>query len=61
MDSEKSYLYKDEFDGIASGTSIRITNVNSRNDLNEEVDKFIVLYKDIYCRDEIDGRFNFYL
>jgi len=46
MDSEKSYLYKDELDGIASGTSIRITYVDSRNDLNEEIDKFIALYND---------------
>ena len=45
MDSKKSYIYKDELDGIANNTSIRITYLDSRNDLHQEIDKFTNLYK----------------
>lgn len=46
MDSEKSYLYKDELDEIASNTSIRLSYVASRNELNEAIDQFTTLHKD---------------
>ncbi len=45
MDSKQSYLYQDELDGIANNTSIRITYLESRNDLHQEIDKFTTLYK----------------
>ena len=41
MDSKKSYIYKDELDGIANNNSISITYLDSRNDLHQEIDKFI--------------------
>ncbi|WP_342506446.1 FAD-dependent oxidoreductase [Sporosarcina sp. FSL K6-2383] len=46
MDSGNSYLFKDELDRIARKSSINITYLDSRDDLHEEVDKFISLYKD---------------
>ena len=45
MDSNKSYIYKDELDGIANNTSISVTYLDSRNDLHQEIDKFTSLYK----------------
>ena len=45
MDSKKSYIYKDELDGIANNTSISVTYLDSRNDLHQEIDKFTSLYK----------------
>ena len=45
LDSNRSYLFKDELDGIAMNTSIQITYLNSRNDLHKEIDKFTTLYK----------------
>ena len=45
LDSKKSYLYKDELDGIANNTSISITYLDSRDDLHQEIDKFVDLYK----------------
>ena len=45
MDSNKSYLYKDELDEIANNTSIRVTYLDSREDLHQEIDKFSGLYK----------------
>ncbi|OLS33878.1 FAD-dependent oxidoreductase [Bacillus sp. MRMR6] len=42
-DSNKSYIYKDELDGVAVNTSINITYINSRNDLHQEIDKFTSL------------------
>ncbi|WP_028610861.1 FAD-dependent oxidoreductase [Paenibacillus harenae] len=46
MDTRKSYLYKDELDGIANHTSISVTYLDSRNDLEQKIDKFTALYKD---------------
>ena len=45
LDSNNSYLFKDELDGIAMNTSINITYLNSRNDLHQEIDKFSTLNK----------------
>jgi len=45
MDSKKSYLFKDELDGIAKNTSISVTYLDSRNDLHQEIDKLTGLYK----------------
>ena len=45
MDSNKSYLYKEELDEIAKNTSISVTYLDSRDDLHQEIDKFSGLYK----------------
>ena len=45
LDSKKSYIYKDELDEIANNTSISITYLDSRDDLHQEIDKFVDLYK----------------
>jgi len=45
MDSNKSYIYKDELDEIANNTSIRITYLDSREGLHQEIDMFSSLYK----------------
>lgn len=45
MDSTKSFIYKDELDEMANNTSINVTYLDSRNDLHQEIDKFIGLYK----------------
>jgi hypothetical protein len=34
MDSKKSYLFKDELDGIANKTSITVTYLDSRDQLH---------------------------
>lgn len=46
MDSTKAYLFKEELDRIADHTSIRVTYMDSRNDLHQEIDTFTALYKD---------------
>src|SRR5690554_4968383 len=43
MDSKKSYVFKDELDGIANNTSMSVTYLDSRNDLHQEINKFISL------------------
>jgi ferredoxin-NADP reductase len=45
LDSNKSYIYKNELDRIANNTSINVTYLDSRNDLHQEIDKFNSLYK----------------
>src|SRR5690625_1659765 len=45
MDSEKSYLFKEELDSIAKKSFVSITYLDSRDDLHEEIDKFINLNK----------------
>ena len=45
MDSRKSYLYKDELDRIADETSIRVSYLDSRDDLTREIDKFIAAHQ----------------
>ena len=65
LDSKKSYLYKDELDAIANNTSISVTYLDSRDDLHQEIAKFVDLYKNngqlLYCWTEGDGRFDFQL
>lgn len=46
MDSQKSYLFKDELDAIAGSTSINVAYLDSREELQQEIDKFTALYKD---------------
>lgn len=46
VDSQKSHLFKDEFDGIAGNTSMSVTYLDSRDELHSEIDKFIALNKD---------------
>ena len=45
MDSNKSYIYKDELDEIANNTSIRVAYLDSRDDLHQEINKFAGLHK----------------
>lgn len=45
LDSKKSYLYKDELDAIANHPSIQVSYLDSRNDLDQEIDKFIARHK----------------
>lgn len=45
MDSNKSYLFKNEFDEIANKTSISVTYLDSRENLHQELDKFAALNK----------------
>jgi ferredoxin-NADP reductase len=46
LDSNKSYLYKEELDGISGRTEIEIAYLNSRDDLHREIDKFADSNKD---------------
>lgn len=45
MDSKKSYVFKDELDEIANNTSIRVTYLDSRDDLHREIEKFHTAFK----------------
>ncbi|KHF38032.1 FAD-dependent oxidoreductase [Halalkalibacter okhensis] len=46
LDSKKSYIFKDELDGLANNSSsISVTYLDSRDDLHEEIDKFVSLQK----------------
>lgn len=45
LDSKKSFIFKDEIDGIAANTSIGVTYLDSRDELHQEIDKFTKLYK----------------
>ncbi|AYB44093.1 FAD-dependent oxidoreductase [Paenibacillus lautus] len=45
LDSKKSYLFKDELDAIASHPSIQVSYLDSRTDLDLEIDKFIAQHK----------------
>ncbi|URM32863.1 FAD-dependent oxidoreductase [Cytobacillus firmus] len=44
LDSNKSFLFKDELDAIANNTSTSITYLDSRDDLYQEIDKFTALH-----------------
>src|SRR4051812_8842826 len=44
LDSKKTYLYKDELDRIADNISISITYLDSKDNLHQEIDKFVDLY-----------------
>jgi len=46
LDSNKSFLFKDELDTIANNTSISFTYLDSRDDLMQEIDTFSTLNKD---------------
>ncbi|MFF2890155.1 FAD-dependent oxidoreductase [Paenibacillus sp. NPDC057967] len=46
LDSQKSFPYREELDAIAGRVSIRITYLDSRDDLNGEIDKFAGVHKD---------------
>lgn len=43
LDSKKSYLFKDELDEIAERASIRITYLDSKDELENEIEKFASL------------------
>jgi ferredoxin-NADP reductase len=45
LDSKKSFIFKDELDAIVNNSSINVTYLDSRDDLNQEMDKFIALNK----------------
>lgn len=45
MNSNKSYLYKEELDAMADRTSINITYLDSRDDLHKQMDRFIATHK----------------
>jgi ferredoxin-NADP reductase len=45
MDSQESYLFKDDLDGIVKKTSINVVYLNSRDNLHQEIDKYISLYE----------------
>lgn len=45
LDSKKSYLFKDELDAIASHPSIQVSYLDSRTDLDLEIDQFIAQHK----------------
>ncbi|WP_324255037.1 hypothetical protein [Bacillus sp. REN16] len=46
MESKKSFLIKDELDAIANNPSLKVTYLNSRDDLHQEIDKFTSLNKE---------------
>lgn len=46
LDDKEFYIYKDEVDELAKNTSISVTYLYSRDDLNQEIDQFKDLYKD---------------
>ncbi|WP_432363521.1 FAD-dependent oxidoreductase [Sporosarcina sp. UB5] len=45
LDSKKSFVYKDELDGIANNTSITVSYLDSREDLQQEIDKLSGMYQ----------------
>ncbi|WP_075619173.1 FAD-dependent oxidoreductase [Paenisporosarcina indica] len=45
IDSNKSFIYKEELDAIANNPSISVTYLDSRDDLYQEIHKFTALYK----------------
>lgn len=49
LDSRKAYLFKDELDGIASRLSIRVSYLDSKEDLHRKIDMFTSQYKDGNC------------
>mgnify|MGYP001177950543 CR=1 FL=1 len=46
MDSKKSYIFKNELDEMANDNTIRVTYLDSQDDLHQAIDKFTELYKD---------------
>ncbi|KGA97145.1 oxidoreductase [Alkalihalobacillus alcalophilus ATCC 27647 = CGMCC 1.3604] len=45
LDSAKSYIYKDELDEMVHNNSIDVSYLESREELYQEIDKFITAYK----------------
>ncbi|MBP2079144.1 FAD-dependent oxidoreductase [Oceanobacillus polygoni] len=45
LDSDKSYIFKDELDEIANNPAIHVTYLDARDDLHQEIDTFSDLYK----------------
>ncbi|WP_010280752.1 FAD-dependent oxidoreductase [Bacillus timonensis] len=45
MDSEESFIFKDELDAIANNASIRVTYLNSRDALHQEIEQFTTSIK----------------
>lgn len=45
MDSKRSFVYKDELDGIANDTSIDVTYLDSREEFHQEISKLSRLYE----------------
>jgi ferredoxin-NADP reductase len=45
LDSNNSYIFKNELDEIANNHSIHVTYLGSRDDLHKEIDKFTGKYK----------------
>lgn len=41
MDSNKRYLFQDELDQVAERTSLNVTYLDSRDQLNQEIDKYV--------------------
>lgn len=46
LDSQQSFVFKDELDEIAVKTSISVNYLVSRGDLNQKIDKFVASHKD---------------
>ncbi|MFS0728197.1 FAD-dependent oxidoreductase [Paenibacillus sp. 1P07SE] len=46
LDSNKSYLYKDELDALANQLSFKVTYLDSRDELEQEMNQYINLHKD---------------
>ncbi|WP_231686885.1 FAD-dependent oxidoreductase [Bacillus sp. JCM 19034] len=44
LDSSKSYIFQDELDEMAKKTSVNLTYLNDRNQLNKELDKWLSTY-----------------
>ncbi|MER2090307.1 MAG: FAD-dependent oxidoreductase [Sporosarcina sp.] len=44
LDSNKSFIFKNELDGIADNSSVDVTYLDSRDELHQEIDKFTNLY-----------------
>jgi len=45
LDSNQSFIFKDELDKIANNTSISVTYLDSKDKLHNEIDKFSNIYK----------------
>ncbi|WP_453995775.1 FAD-dependent oxidoreductase [Bacillus nitroreducens] len=45
LDSNKSYIFKDEIDQIANKSSVKVTYLDSRDDLQKEIDQFVTSNK----------------
>ncbi|SOC24626.1 ferredoxin-NADP reductase [Ureibacillus xyleni] len=46
IDSNKSYIYKNELDEVAKNTSIIVNYLDSRDNLYQEIDRFTTMHKE---------------